>query len=53
MIFDIENFTMVGIFAYPDWVFVDVPRQPETIKETVVVAGSSSNSMSIGGTTDQ
>lgn len=42
----------MGIIVFPDYPFGDQPKSPSAINETVVITGSTSNSINITGTVD-
>lgn len=53
MILD-QQYATVGenILDFPDWVFADLPAQPNQIKETVFLGGSANSSVSLTGDVD-
>ena len=46
-------FMVGGIVQFPDFVFCTVPLQPSQILDTSMTQGSSTNTVSITGTTQQ
>ena len=42
-----------AVIVFPEWVFPDQPKNPDQLKNTVVLTGTqSSSSASLSGTTD-
>lgn len=55
MFFDMQETTLEGgLISYPDFPYAAVPKQPDQIKQTVIVQGStSSRNVSVQGTSDR
>jgi hypothetical protein len=41
-----------GVTDFPDWVFSEIPKPTEQIKNTVIIGGKATTNISIGGDTD-